>query len=206
MWMGDRRILVRRSTEMNALERIHLSLAEEQPSESNRAYMRYMELLALHMDREFLHSPVSTDRSAARVSAFMEQVRTNLKEKWTIESMAAELGVSRTGLFRLFEKLYGSKPMRLLTEIRIAKAKMHLRGSDLTLDEIAEDIGYANAYCFSDAFLKAAGERPGRYRRRFRSNQGGHTASQIPLSLPYSLPSSAPCETRAKIMVQTKTG
>ncbi len=83
---------------------------------------------------------------------------------WTIASLAAKTGCSRATLARRFATLVGEPPITYLTAWRMALAADLLRTSDLTIQAIAHQVGYANAFALSVAFKRIHGVSPTRYR------------------------------------------
>ena len=83
---------------------------------------------------------------------------------WTVADLAAEVGGSRAAFARRFTALVGEPPMTYLTGWRIARAADLLRATDLTIENIAHRVGYANAFALSVAFKRIRGVSPQRYR------------------------------------------
>ena len=83
---------------------------------------------------------------------------------WTVDGLAAEVGGSRAAFARRFTTLVGEPPMTYLTGWRIARAADLLRATDLTIEAIAHQVGYANAFALSVAFKRIRGVSPQRYR------------------------------------------
>lgn len=83
---------------------------------------------------------------------------------WTVATLAAKVGCSRAAFARRFAALVGEPPMSYLTGWRIALAADLLRGSDSTIDSIARQVGYANAFALSVAFKRVRGVSPRRHR------------------------------------------
>jgi AraC-like DNA-binding protein len=83
---------------------------------------------------------------------------------WTIESLAAEAGVSRPTLARRFTALVGRPPMAYLTWWRLTSAAAQLRDTPDPLATIARRVGYSSPYALSHAFAREFGTTPGRYR------------------------------------------
>ena len=69
-----------------------------------------------------------------------------------------------------FKKHYGKTPSRVITDLRIQKAKELLSATDCSISQIAEDCGFDNVYYFSNAFKKETGMTPSAYRKL---NRGG---------------------------------
>lgn len=77
---------------------------------------------------------------------------------------AKKYNISTGYLSVLFNEQFGQNFIDYLTNLRIQKAKELLKNSDLRVYEIAEKIGYRDAYYFSAAFKKVVGVNPTEYR------------------------------------------
>jgi AraC-like DNA-binding protein len=95
-----------------------------------------------------------------------------LSERWTVERLARELGLSRAALARRFSSATGTSPLRYLQAQRIAEAERLLSNSDLTLSEIARRVGYESEFAFSRAFKRLRGVAPGQFRRSLGVGRG----------------------------------
>lgn len=95
-----------------------------------------------------------------------EQVEANLSGRWTVESLALEAGCNREKLRVLCTQSFGRPPMHQLAFLRMRRAAQLLVTKDEKLEAIAQSVGYANPFVFSNAFLKWTGCRPSEYRER----------------------------------------
>ena len=84
---------------------------------------------------------------------------------WTVATLAAEAGSSRSPFARRFTALIGQPPLTYLTWWRMMTAARLLRESDAPLAAIATRVGYASEFAFATAFKRQHGTAPGRYRR-----------------------------------------
>jgi AraC-like DNA-binding protein len=82
----------------------------------------------------------------------------------TVEDIADYVGLSRSHLFRSFEKVMGRSPKNYLTDFRIRQACNLLLKSDLSITAIANSVGFENNLYFSKAFHKVKGMSPKNYR------------------------------------------
>lgn len=85
---------------------------------------------------------------------------------WTVDELAARVGVSRAALGRRFTGLLGQAPMTYLATWRLALAADRLTSSDATIAAIARQVGYATPFSLSAAFKRAYGMSPAEYRRQ----------------------------------------
>ncbi|GGZ99749.1 AraC family transcriptional regulator [Streptomyces subrutilus] len=99
----------------------------------------------------------------------LKLIHTEPARPWTVASLAAETGMSRARFALRFADLVGQPPMTYLTEWRLCRAADLLSDTDATLDAIARQVGYSNAYTLSVAFKRASGIRPSEHRAAARS-------------------------------------
>lgn len=84
---------------------------------------------------------------------------------WTVEALAARVGVSRAALGRRFTALLGEPPMSYLASWRLALAADLLVSSDATISTIARHVGYSTPFSLSAAFKRVHGVSPHQYRQ-----------------------------------------
>lgn len=84
----------------------------------------------------------------------------------SIHQLAAEVGYSTDHFTRTFKKIMGCSPKQFLVNARIEKAKHLLVESELSIKELADQLGYCNAYFFSRQFKSVTGRVPTEYRTR----------------------------------------
>ncbi|HSC85777.1 MAG TPA: AraC family transcriptional regulator [Polyangiaceae bacterium] len=83
---------------------------------------------------------------------------------WTIETLAKEVGMSRSVLADRFSELVGVPPMQYLTDWRMQLTATMLRNSSEGLARIAESVGYGSEAALSRAFKRSVGQSPAAYR------------------------------------------
>jgi len=89
--------------------------------------------------------------------------------EWRVDSLASQVGMSRSSFAARFHELVGEPPLKYLAKWRTLKAAWFLRTSDATLAEIAGRVGYESEIALSRAFKRFMGLAPGAYRRQRRS-------------------------------------
>jgi AraC-like DNA-binding protein len=87
-------------------------------------------------------------------------------EAWTAESLALEVGMSRSAFAERFTSLIGQPPMHYLTLWRMQVAAQHLREGHGSVAQIAFEVGYESEAAFSRAFKRQFGASPGTWRRQ----------------------------------------
>jgi len=94
-----------------------------------------------------------------------EVLRRNLAHQWTVEEMAALVGLGTT-LFNERVKSYsGFSPINYLINIRISEAIKLLKQPEISVTNIALDTGFYSSQHFSTTFKKLTGYTPGEFRK-----------------------------------------
>jgi AraC-like DNA-binding protein len=84
---------------------------------------------------------------------------------WTLESLARDVGLSRSALAERFTHYVGQPPMQYLTSWRMQLAANQLRSSTDAVAAVAERVGYQSEAAFSRAFKKTVGASPSQWRK-----------------------------------------
>lgn len=102
---------------------------------------------------------------------------------WTIEALAAEVGVSRSALVERFTRYLQEPPITYLTRWRLQLAARALLSTSKGVAEVASEVGYESEAAFNRAFKREFGLPPARYRREKRnvhSEKGAPSAGAAP--------------------------
>lgn len=79
--------------------------------------------------------------------------------------LCRSLGMSRSQVFRKLKALTGKSASLFIRSIRLQKGKQLLVDSDLTISEVAYEVGFTSLNYFSAAFFEEFGVRPGATRK-----------------------------------------
>jgi AraC-like DNA-binding protein len=85
---------------------------------------------------------------------------------WTLESLAEEVGLSRSALSRRFTHFVGVPPMHYLAQWRMQVAAGLLTSSIDTIAQVATEVGYDSQAAFSRTFKKLVGNTPAIWRKK----------------------------------------
>lgn len=91
-------------------------------------------------------------------------VLTHYDAPWTLEAMAAEVGLSRSRFCTLYKEFFHMSPKEDLMHERFIMAKHLLVSTQLPIAQVASRVGYDNLYHFSKQFKLMMGRSPGRFR------------------------------------------
>lgn len=103
--------------------------------------------------------------SLTRLQTTLEYMRQNIKHPLPIAELASQAKVSPAQLNRLFRKALGVPPHQYLIDLRMLRAKQMLRSPSHSIQQIADEVGYCNAFYFSRAFRESTGQSPRQYRQ-----------------------------------------
>jgi AraC-like DNA-binding protein len=90
----------------------------------------------------------------------------DLEGKLSLEQIARQLGVGYSYFRRKFKAQTGLSPKQYRIEIRHHRVKNLLLNSNLTLKEIAEELGYSSPFHLSQEFSRITGTSPQLWRKR----------------------------------------
>lgn len=90
-------------------------------------------------------------------------------QKMTLESLAANVHLNPCYLQKLFKHYVGQSPTEFQIYLRITKAKMLMRTTDMPISEISYTVGIENISYFTRLFKKSEGVSPRKYRKLWPS-------------------------------------
>ena len=100
-----------------------------------------------------------------------EILRGNLSHQWTVEEMAALVGLGTTAFTEKVKRFTGFSPLHYLINIRISEAIRLLKKENANLTDIALDVGFYSSQHFSTTFKKLTGYTPSQFRKNNLSTQ-----------------------------------
>jgi len=89
----------------------------------------------------------------------------NLSDNLTIKSITKNANVSKSVLYKNFHEEFGCTVSEFINRKRIENAKLLLKKSELSVEDISQRLGYSNASYFSKMFKKCEGISPLKYRK-----------------------------------------
>ena len=100
-----------------------------------------------------------------KIGAALKAMHERVENPWTVETLAASAGMSRSAFALRFKELLGETPLEYLTKWRMYKATGLLREGDRKLFEVAKSVGYDSDAAFSKAFKRVLGMATKEYQR-----------------------------------------
>lgn len=100
----------------------------------------------------------------ARLREALAYLQAHLSDPDVLQKATRQMGVSTRQCQRLFRVAIGCSPSEYLTELRLRKAAILLTTTDLSVSEIALEVGYLSLSHFSNVFRQRFGKTPRAFR------------------------------------------
>ena len=101
-----------------------------------------------------------------RIESVLEYMRTH--ENYTIPELIAYSGMKKSNFYLMFEKLTGVTPVQAKHRFHAMKAEMLLIDTDLSVDDVAQKIGFHSTAHFRKIFGNRYGFSPKELRKRHK--------------------------------------
>ena len=114
------------------------------------------------------------------ITACLEYIYAHIKERITIEDLAAHTQLSTSYLSRLFKEEIGISVSDYIREKKVEKAQNLLKYCDFSLIEIANYLSFSSQSHFIQSFKKLVGMTPKKYRDIYYSTGWIVTEPRLP--------------------------
>lgn len=95
-----------------------------------------------------------------------QTLRESLSHQWTVEEMAALVGLGTTAFSEKVKSFTGFSPLNYLINIRVSEAIKLLKRPDVHVTDIALDVGFYSSQHFATTFKKLTGYTPREFRKK----------------------------------------
>lgn len=129
------------------------------------AEILFVNIIRAYLEQNVPQAGFLASLNDKRISKALKLMQDSPGNDWTIESLATNVGMSRSVFFNLFKKLVGETPLAYLTNWRISKAKELLMISSSNINEVALTVGYQSEAAFNRIFKAKTGKTPAVYRK-----------------------------------------
>ena len=110
---------------------------------------------------------LSAEARVARAEAVAAQ---SLHLGFDVNHMARAAGYDRSYFSQLYKRIRGRSAKEFVAGLRVEEAKRLLRTTDLTIRDIAAQLGYSEPMVLTRVFKRYVGETPAKWREGKRSN------------------------------------
>lgn len=137
-----------------------------------------LEMILIQITRYF-HNESSENRvniqKEYKKNKVVEYIQEHYKEKIVLEDIAKEFNYSVGHLCRKFKEEIGDSVVNYIIKYRISTAmKLLFERQELSIEEIALDVGFNDVQFFDKTFKKLVGMTPGKYRKEVSETKALH--------------------------------
>lgn len=151
------------------LERLIATFIEPAPEQKILIDLQLTELvmrLLRQQSRDLLLSALEQGQIHHGLLAAMRTLKDRPSQPLDMDKLSSEACISKAQLYRLFKQELGQTPGEYLQQLRLEQARQWLSEGQMSVTEIAFELGYQSLSHFNRRFKAAAGVSPGRYRRQ----------------------------------------
>jgi AraC family transcriptional regulator len=123
-------------------------------------------MVAVMAERGAGPAPPPSLAQARRVARVLRYIEAHSAEDCSLEVLAADAGLGRCHLLRVFRAMTGQTPRQHVIATRLRAAAAALRASRAPITRIAIEAGFGDISHFTTSFTLAFGASPRRYRQR----------------------------------------
>jgi AraC-like DNA-binding protein len=163
-YVTENQLLLKQVTQLMLEE-----LNNERPGSSvmlkNLSEIMFINIIRAHLEQGGPGSGFLSALNDPRISKALKLMQDSPQNNWTLESLASEIGMSRSVFFNQFKKLVHETPLSYLTNWRIRQAQKLLMTDNSNISQIAVNVGYQSEAAFNRVFKSKTGQTPAVYRR-----------------------------------------
>ena len=128
-----------------------------------------LHLLNWHDIGQQPYAALTRSRTAddATIARCQEWIAQHYDESAPVAAMARLSGLPERSFKRRFARATGMSPMEYVHTLRLEESKQMLESTDLSIETVANEVGYEDASFFGRLFRRNVGITPAQYRRRF---------------------------------------
>lgn len=148
---------------------LHLVRSEHGAAVANRIARRMV--VSPHRDggqRQFIDHPVPMTECES-IGPVLQWLLEHLEEPHTVGDLARRAAMSSRTFARRFVSETGTTPHQWLTDQRVLRARELLEETDLSIEQIAGDVGFGSAALLRHHFAQGTGLTPTVFRTRHRT-------------------------------------
>lgn len=113
-----------------------------------------------------------------RLAKVMLAIQQRYQYDWTLEQLAAIAALSRSSFAERFKQITGTSAMAFLRQWRCFMAAQQLVSSQLSIKQLAHNVGFPSVDVFIRNFRQFHQCTPAQYRQRFRDNSQAQAISR----------------------------
>jgi AraC-like DNA-binding protein len=113
-------------------------------------------------------APANSDPMSRVIRTMEKEYQTSLD----LKKLSQDEGVPYSSFRRKFQEQTGFSPWQYVIHLRMEHARRSLLASNLTIDQLAGELGFSSSFHFSTAFKRHTGMAPTAWRKKMGALQG----------------------------------
>ncbi len=120
-----------------------------------------LELVLMKKENREVHDP--QEEKIRRIASALQLC---YKEKWNLDELIRENGLSRRSFFRHWNRFYTKTPSQMILDLKMKEAQHLIASDSLPIAEIAEQLKFSGSAHFIHTFRKYFGVTPLQFRKK----------------------------------------
>ncbi|WP_216605113.1 GlxA family transcriptional regulator [Pelistega europaea] len=120
---------------------------------------------------QFIEQPIARKTTRENINQVLLSMRKDLAKNYTLDTLATRLKMSRSTFIRHFRKATGVSLNQWLIDSRLQQGRDLLESTHMTVEEIAERIGFHSAISFRQHFKRKHQMSPKQWQKQFTSQE-----------------------------------
>jgi len=117
---------------------------------------------------QYIARRVPHNTTDSRINTLLDFLQQHVHESHDIDALAQRVSMSRRTLTRHFQASTGMSPGEWISRERIHRSQELLETTDLSVERVAEQVGFQSAITFRQTFRHKLGVSPVEWRKTFR--------------------------------------
>ncbi|RJX72879.1 AraC family transcriptional regulator [Vibrio sinensis] len=135
-------------------------------------FLRLIYEMSEHHERRLLSSNAVLmepgNVNTQKIDSIIDYINTHSEKQLTLDAIAEEFSITSSSFSRFFKNKTGENFITYLNKLRVAKSCLLLQSTELSIKEIAEQVGFSNPSYFTKIFSEQKSITP----KQFRKNWG----------------------------------
>jgi len=152
-----------------SFQNLMVYLVEKQMGRETAIALSKFMLLDMNKDPQSAYAVFSGQKTHGDDAILKAQkmIEDQLSQKWTIEILAPKVSISVRHFNRRFKTATGQTPAEYIRRVKVEAARHFLETSQLTFEEIVQEVGYEDSGSFRKLFTNLVGITPIQYRHKY---------------------------------------
>ncbi|MFZ2656500.1 MAG: AraC family transcriptional regulator [Victivallales bacterium] len=123
-----------------------------------------LHILSLFLKESDCSPEIVSHERIIRFRPILKQIEDNIYGKLTVCGLASQMKMEPESFSRAFSRCFGTSPVQYIQRKKIARARKIMSETDRKLQDIAEELGFTDAFHFSKTFKRLTGKSPKDFR------------------------------------------